>query len=276
MEVHSVQHLGSGWERDVFLINDRLVVHFPRYAGVAEGLARHEAILEFVDSSVGRAVTVPRISIWGRASEHFPHAFFGHEVIPGVEADPMDAAAAPELASDLGEALSRIHAIPAASARELGISVDLGDCQTAFRDLMRQVDVVNGLEEVVPESCEWLLGPPIIPNGYAGPHRFLHNDLHPEHVIVEPGSGRLAGIIDWSGVALGDPSVDFSFLLLLHGRKFLDRALAAYGLPIDDEFLNRTIFRARVRGLGWLVYALHRQADLARSLREVENTFSQP
>jgi aminoglycoside phosphotransferase (APT) family kinase protein len=113
-----------------------------------------------------------------------------------------------------------------------------------------------------------------VPKAYVGPERFVHNDLQPEHILVYPESGRLSGIIDWTGASLGDPTLDFSYLLVLHGKEFLEAALDTYSLPTDPDFVTRTRFRARVRALGWLVYALYRQVDLTRVLREVENAFS--
>ena len=39
----------------------------------------------------------------------------------------------------------------------------------------------------------------------------LHGDLGPEHLLVR--DGRLAGVIDWGDARLGDPALDYSWLL---------------------------------------------------------------
>ncbi len=274
LALHSVAYLASGWEHDVYLIDGHVVVRFPRYADVAEDLDHDQAILEFVGSSVGSAVAVPKITLRGEGSAHFPHRFFGHDVIPGIDSNDPKAPKSAELASDLGKALTRIHATSPSSASEIGIGLAEQDCQTPFDLLVKQVDVLEGLGELVPGPYAWLRGPPPVPAAYSGPPRFLHNDLHHEHIIVGATSGRLAGIVDWSGAALGDPSLDFSFLLLLRGRGFLDAVLDAYRLPVDDGFLERVTFRARVRGFGWLTDAIRRNADTTRSLAEVSNAFA--
>ena len=41
----------------------------------------------------------------------------------------------------------------------------------------------------------------------------VHSDLGPEHMLVR--DGRLAGVIDWGDVRVGDPALDYSWLL--HG-----------------------------------------------------------
>ena len=39
----------------------------------------------------------------------------------------------------------------------------------------------------------------------------LHADLGPEHLLVR--DGRLAGVIDWGDARLGDPALDYAWLL---------------------------------------------------------------
>jgi aminoglycoside phosphotransferase (APT) family kinase protein len=39
----------------------------------------------------------------------------------------------------------------------------------------------------------------------------IHSDLGPEHLLVR--DGRLAGVIDWGDTRVGDPALDYSWLL---------------------------------------------------------------
>jgi aminoglycoside phosphotransferase (APT) family kinase protein len=39
----------------------------------------------------------------------------------------------------------------------------------------------------------------------------LHSDLGPEHLLVR--DGRLAGVIDWGDARLGDPALDYAWLV---------------------------------------------------------------
>ena len=273
LDLVSVEYLGSGWEHDVYLVDDAIVFRFPRYAGVAEGLDYDQAVHDLVGSSVGGLLSVPRIAFHGRPSPEFPHRFVGHELIPGLGADDPAVPLSMELASDLGGALTSIHAISPEAARGAGVGVAAGDCEESCLALMRQVHLVPAFRNTAPGPFAWLWGRPDMPPEYAGPPRFIHNDLHGEHIIVNPVSGRLSGIVDWSGSALGDPAIDFSFLLVLRGKAFLDAALESYGLSVDEGFRGRVTFRARVRALGWLTDALRRRIETGRSLGEVENAF---
>lgn len=68
----------------------------------------------------------------------------------------------------------------------------------------------------------------------------VHRDLGPEHVLVR-SSGDLAGVIDWGDVGIGDPAIDFSWLLF-GAPEVGERALGAYGGEPDAAFRDRARF----------------------------------
>jgi Ser/Thr protein kinase RdoA (MazF antagonist) len=43
-----------------------------------------------------------------------------------------------------------------------------------------------------------------------GRRRFIHNDICPDHLIVDPGTGRLTGLIDFTDAMVGEPVLDFA------------------------------------------------------------------
>jgi aminoglycoside phosphotransferase (APT) family kinase protein len=102
----------------------------------------------------------------------------------------------------------------------------------AVRDALGRVDV-PGAREVWDEALaapQWQ-GAPV----------WLHADLDARNVLVR--EGRLAAVIDWGGVGIGDPAVDVMAVWKLVARGERERFRAA--LDVDDE----TWLRAR----GWAV-----------------------
>ena len=265
LDLEEIELLGSGWEYDAFLVGHHLVVRFPRYADVARDLDQAETVLDFVGSSIGSSVAVPRITLRGDPSGHFPHRFFGHTLIPGVDSNDPRAPQVPELAADLGEALSHIHAISPERAEAIGIGQQKWTCRTSFAGLQTLSARALGLKDLAPEAYEWLHGAPTVPDEYEGPPRFIHDDFQAEHILVSGTSGRLTGVIDW-GAAIGDPAQDLTFLLPNRGWPFTMAVIDAYRLPLDTGFLERLDFLGRVRALGWLAHAL--VADRSRSIEE--------
>lgn len=252
--VHSVEHLGSGWSYDAYLVDDAMVFKFPRHAAAARDLDRIDRIQTVVASAVGTEVGIPRITLWGTPATRFPHRFVGHTPIRGVGAWSAREKT-PALAGDIGRALTLIHAIPEPAARELDLPRDEENCQAAFEQARRKVQAVPEIDRVARAECEWLSRLTTLPNDFARVPRVIHGDLVPRHIIVSETTGRLSGIIDWTPM-LGDPAQDFSWLFFCCSLSFVRRALDAYQLDIDAAFLERTIFFARCRALDWVAGAI--------------------
>ncbi|HEY2377920.1 MAG TPA: aminoglycoside phosphotransferase family protein [Gemmatimonadaceae bacterium] len=250
----SVEHLGSGWSFDAYLVDDAMLFKFPRHAAAAGDLDRIDRIQTVVASAVGTEVGIPKITLWGTPSARFPHRFVGHLPIRGVGAWGASEKTL-ELADDIGHALALIHAIPALAMRELDLRPDEEDCQAALDQARRKVQAAPEVERVAPTECEWLSRLTTLPNDYAGVPRVVHGDLVPRHLIVSETTGRLSGIIDWTPM-LGDPAQDFSWLFFCRNLSFVRRALDTYRLDVDAAFLERTIFFARCRALDWVAGAM--------------------
>lgn len=84
---------------------------------------------------------------------------------------------------------------------------------------------------------------------------FSHNDLGIEHVLVDPGTLAITGIIDWSDAAMTDPAADFGLILRDLGEAALAAALTSYGRG-DAGLVTRTRFYARCSLLEDLAYGI--------------------
>lgn len=270
----SVVHLGSGWDYDAYLIDDETVIRFPRRRDVSEGLAREEAILDFVGSALGSSLPVPRITLRGTAGAHFPHRFFGHDHLRGVRADDPRAPTSDGLARELGDALTRIHSISPEAAADAGFGPEEEGCAERLEETERLVLKTDGIAAAAPAPIRWVRAGPTAPAEYAGPARFIHNDLCPDHIIVDEGDGRLVGLIDWSDAALGDPALDFIVLVHWRGWPFVESVLDGYGASLDDGFVERVDFLAKTLGVKWLADAMRRNGDVAKHVGWVRNAFS--
>ena len=88
----------------------------------------------------------------------------------------------------------------------------------------------------------------------AGHEVVLHGDLVDDHILLAPDGQRLAGIIDFGDVALGEPAHDL-LGFWVYGREAVARVIAAYGAGGDRRLQERSL-RAFVR------YRIDRFADL--------------
>ena len=217
-------------------------------------LRREIAIMPVVAGALGPAV--PRIEYIGGPSERFPYPFTGYRKIRGTGADQVPRADAGRLAADLGQLLSRLHRIDPASIpptpedweNEPGaeITADLVAVAGAVAPLL-SAGLRARAEPYLAGAVPWP------PAGH--PRRFVHNDICPDHVLVDRRSGRLAGLIDWTDAMVGDPVADFAGLIGLRGFPFIHQVAARYELPLGDTFAARLQWRVRTLTLTWLAEA---------------------
>lgn len=283
VDVGSLEHLGSGWEYDAWRTADGWVFRFPRSAEAA-GMFEWERNVQGLVRDRLLPVATPRIELWGAPGPHFPHPFAGHRYVPGVRADDPDVPRDPSLGQTIGELLGRIHSVPEREARAAGVEFDRDGAREWYDDVLSLAPSLRDLGSRVAPALDWLERVRGIPDAYAGPPRFIHNDLCPDHILIDPDSGRVTGIIDWTDAALGDPALDFVVLVAWQGWRFVDEVRTAYPLSLDDAFERRLAFLARVMSLDWLwessrptvARSRERGTDVEKHVRWMENAFSGP
>lgn len=94
--------------------------------------------------------------------------------------------------------------------------------------------------------------------------RFGHNDLGAEHILVDPATFAITGIIDWSDAAIADQAADVGRLLRDLGDGHIDAVLDGMRLTPEERagVRERAWCYARCLVLEDLAYAIERRPDL--------------
>ena len=251
-----VKPLGSGLENNAYLVGDSLVLRFAEDDGV--DVEREAEVLRRVGEVAPLPVPQPVFVA--------PEArCLAYEYLPGVpllEVPAEDRARVAEpVARELGRLLEALHSL---DLHDL-VEVDDDPPELWLSDARRQYAVVADAipGELRPAVERFLDTPPPEP---AAKRVFSHNDLGIEHVLVDPGTLRVTGVIDWSDAALTDPAYDVGLLL----RDLGPAALAACGSGAE-----RAWFYARCALLEDLAYGLEtgRDAYVAKSLSGLDRLF---
>jgi aminoglycoside phosphotransferase (APT) family kinase protein len=272
--------VGRGEDFDVFRVNRRWLFRFPRRKTAGEKLRRELALLPAIASALNPLpLRIPRYEKFGQPSRLFSRPFAGYRFIPGVTADRLAAAKLdkPLLARRLGRTLARLHGMDSLPLARLGVPRDT----TTPRGVLRRIrGRARELRAILPSGLlhparEYLSGGLAAPPAYSGPPRFLHNDVCPDHLLVNPARGLLSGLVDFSDAALGDPALDFANLCSWLGRAFIRELWRWYDAPGDAQFERRITFYARALSLLWLGDAARRgeASDLAKHRRWVRRAF---
>ena len=213
----------------------------------------------------------------GEPALEFPYRSAGHRLIADVGADAVDPALMPILARDIGAALGAVHLIPEEVVRSAGVHEQ--DPTEAGRAEWLELEfetafTLRGRDPVLDDALRWLARVTLPIHGFDGRFHLIHQDLGPEHLIVTPACGHLAGILDWTDATLGDTARDFVFLKTWRGWRFAHEVLRNYPLSLDDGFAERLRFLSRLLSIMWLATASRESADLSQQLARVRNAFA--
>ncbi|WP_081221204.1 phosphotransferase [Streptomyces sp. M41(2017)] len=254
--IQSVVRLGEGMDNLAYEVDGELIVRLSKESDPARraDLVVREARL---------LAAVAEISPLPVPEPTFVDAEQGclaYRKLPGTPLLDMPphrrAAHAPSIAATLGELLTALHAAP--------------------------LDLLAGLMDADhPPPAAWLLEAEHDYTTVAGhvpaPYRrpvetflaaappdaayvpvFSHNDLGIEHVLVDPGTWTVSGVLDWSDAAVVDPAYDFGLLHRDLGPAAVRAAISSY--RADDNDLTalgeRAVFYARCTVLEDLAHGI--------------------
>lgn len=259
LEPWEVRFLTQGWDSQVHLVNGEWLFRMPKRAEVVPRLRVERALLPLLDEAL--PVDVPRFAWHGVPSERYPHPFSGYRVLRGDLGDaiPRREIATPACARQLGELLRRVHDFPVERARAVGVPDVRPDADPVARLQSALDENASGVEAALGPR-RWAAFRPVLerdpPESTLGP-RFRHADLDLKHLLVDPHTRAITGVIDWGDADLGDPALDLAAFQMRCGDDFTARAIAAY------EPGEGAAFHERVRGLAKRLAVLW----LAESLR---------
>jgi len=250
----AVRWLGARWDNELFAVGSEWILRFPKRSERVAWLLREVEIMTVVGEAMG--ALVPRFDFIGEPSGRFPYPFVGYRRIPGVGADQAHFAYTGGLAEEIGRVLSCLHGVDPARIPGTPKSPE-GEAWRSARE--RLISVAGSVRPLLGndllEKAEPYLAGAIPEPAREGPRRFIHNDICPDHLLVDPDTGHLTGLIDFTDAMVGDPVGDFVGLIGVGDRAFIDQVLASYDQPLGDSFAEKLSWQTRVLTLTWLAEA---------------------
>ncbi|HPF81764.1 phosphotransferase family protein [Nostocoides australiense] len=266
-----IEELGEGWDNVAYAVRrpvgDDLLLRISKFADPEERartLHTDVALLDFVAAHATLATN--RVL----AADPQTGALLLTPV-PGRSADLLSPADPARAARELGVFLARLHtAEPPPGLVEPGR--DLGLWRREAASAWGEARALCA--EDVQREVDSFLAAPLPPR----PERmvFCHNDLGDEHVIVDPASGQISGVIDWSDAVHDDPARDFALLLFDFGDAFFEGAWAAYGGTDEQLPVRARWYGARAGILGVCDRARRGDPGLTASLARLRSVLARP
>ncbi len=149
---------------------------------------------------------------------------FGDDIYDRMPPKRRDA-----IAAQFADYLRVLHGIPVEDAYAYGIRERRAD--DVCRDFRRQAEqlIYGDLSAAEHAVCEGLFARYFEEGHDAYKPALIHGDLQPRHVLYDSEASRIAGIIDYSDIWVGDPDYDLHYLHRQYGDDLLERVLPLYG-----------------------------------------------
>lgn len=236
----------SGSSNALFRLGDDLLVRLPRQPGGTATIEKEQRWLSHVAPAL--PVAVPEVVAIGEPGFGYPERWSVVRWLPG---DPPTAPVAGEpprhdLARDLAGVVTGLRGtqVPVAATTDEELrwyrGAPLATMDASTRESLAACRDVAGLEldlDACAQVWDAAMALPAVPDPVEP--RWLHGDLVAENLLVH--AGRLTAVLDFGGLAVGDPTVD-----LVVGWELLDPAARAtfHELVGVDE-------ATRLRGRAW-------------------------
>ena len=223
----------AGTDHAIFRLGDDLSVRLPRI-GWASGQAEKEH--RWLPRLAPRVpVEVPAPIELCAPTDEYPFPWCVAPWLPGetAELDRIDDVR--RLAADLARFVTCLHAIDTEGGPrpgEMGFSRGEPPAERD-RETRASIEAAAGLIDVDATTAAWDAALAVPP--WSGPGVWVHGDLLPGNLLVV--DDRLSAVIDWGGLAVGDPAADlmtaWSTLPPAARRVFRD------GVEVDDDTWER-------------------------------------
>jgi aminoglycoside 2''-phosphotransferase len=246
LQVERCLPLGEGWDSVALLVNDQHVFRFAKRPDAALRQAREAELLPLLADRL--PLLIPRYTHTWTDPAWPGKRIVGYRLIAGEPLTLSRPEQRATQAAQLGAFVSALHAVPVAKARRHGVvGRDAASLREAYRGFFATVRAnmlpLFTAQEQAAIVAFW--------SGYleddtcfAFTPTLVHRDLTTEHVLVDPTSGHLTGVIDWGDAGLDDPAVDFAVVRRQLGEEFAREMLAAYRHALDTTVLRRMDFYA--------------------------------
>ena len=256
-----------GEDHAVLMLDDTWVFRFPRGPEAASYAAGERRMLAALAETAN--LPVPR---YERIAPD--GSFAGYRRIAGEELTEARFAALPRVAqeqaiAEIGRFLARLHALPLALTADVEKVQWNGQVQARRYADRRD----NYMRFVTPELLVRIDAFYAAMALQASPAvlKMVHNDFTEDHILIDPETGRLTGIIDFTDAGPDDPAFDFTFLRA-YGDWTVDAALEAYGAGAEHAAMReRSLWqyvRYRIEQLWWNARGFRRY-DVGAVLKEL-------
>jgi aminoglycoside phosphotransferase (APT) family kinase protein len=228
LPVRTIEPVGDGWDSDTYEVDRGWIVRFPRRPQVELRMRGEIELLDVLQRRLTASVPRPELV-------SLDPLCVGYRKLEGR---PLTTPVARELGGDVARFLSELHQVPIDAAH-----LARGDWRTDLHDLLAEFgrDVVPLLSGAERRRAQAMFADYLADeSSFTFKPAIVHADLGPEHLLTD--GERLTGVIDWSDATVGDPAIDFAWLLNGSGEAFAYELAEQLPERLDESTRRRALF----------------------------------
>ncbi|MBU2567054.1 aminoglycoside phosphotransferase family protein [Patescibacteria group bacterium] len=231
----NLQHITSGWDFDVIILDNKIVFRFPKDEECLDNLKKEINLLKKIESKI--SAKIPHYIYIAKDK-----SFAGYNIVSGKNVSVskyknMTQAEKKLLQNKIADFLTSLHKTPSSILKNNKTRIVEPEqffqrfhdntIKYVFPKLNKKEKeiVTNHLNELKSHLLDKLS--PVL----------VHGDIGEDHIFWNKTKKEL-GIIDFADHHIGDPAKDFS-RLFKYGKKFVNKVYALYKGPKDNNLLKR-------------------------------------
>ncbi len=258
LTIESIHFCGEGSDFCAYTVNDDYIFRFGANGESAERLHWEEYLLPRLQSNL--SIALPQFEAIctmgnGRPLAVYPMIkgkSFRREIFENLSANSKL-----RVAKQLAEFLNVLHSFPVEEALACGVRErPMQDECREFRERAQEI-IYPKLSEQERAACEgWFEEYLRNPDYSSYKPALIHGDLQGRHVLFDPESESITGIIDFSDIWIGDPDQDLHYLQREHGDDFLEKLLKWYHHDNPEQLVWKSRLFNLLRYLDEIIWGM--------------------
>lgn len=249
-DVGGARLITAGMQHLVLVVNDELIARFPRNVDARRALREEHRVL----LHLSKHVSAPLPQSVARSEDFVVYRMLRGEPVTRAALARLDRRRCDRLIDDVADFLAAMHTAPLPDEFPASPATKPPTAWLALRD--RANLAVRPL--LWRHQREWLasLFRPIETGelSFDFAPAMIHGDLGPYHLLHDPGSALLTGVLDFGVAGRGDPAVDLGCLLCVWGERWASGLVRRY--PQLAHLADRARLIAGALPVEWAVIGL--------------------
>ena len=241
MKIKDIIFISSGWDNDVYVINDKYLFRFPR-RDIANKLIKTEGdILPIIKPYVSVPFSTP--IFYGNSTSDYPYNFLGYDYLHDFSIDEIDAINGKDSISVLATFLSQLHSVPIEKVKYVAGYDGLDRLNIKKRkeiliqntNMIKKTNLYNTskLESYIDNLTDIKLNDEKI---------LVHGDMHIKNLLYSI-DGVVSSVIDFGDIHIGHRANDISIIYSIIPTQLRRMFFEKYG-EVSQKTLDFARFRA--------------------------------